>query len=81
MTGDPGNPQGNECHIEKCDDSPDGCSRVGLSLLCSDTRDLAIRGIMRMYIQVPYINTELGDAKTRSRQKRPTFIPKELKVF
>lgn len=51
-------------------------SYAALKLLCSDAKDPGIQAVMRVYLQIPYTNTELMDSTVRATQAT-TFKPLE----
>ncbi|RMJ28505.1 hypothetical protein PHISP_00632 [Aspergillus sp. HF37] len=55
-------------------------SYASTKLLCRDPTDHAKKAFMRIYIQVPYANTEIDDPTTRSRQAT-TCTPPELTAY
>ncbi|KAJ5198512.1 uncharacterized protein N7498_007629 [Penicillium cinerascens] len=56
----------------------DSCvSYASIKLSCIEASNPSKRAIMRVYMQVPYDNTELEDLPTRAQQAT-TFRPKEL---
>ncbi|CAG8293021.1 unnamed protein product, partial [Penicillium nalgiovense] len=49
-------------------------------LLCCDPKKPSRKAFMRVYLQVPFKNTEMQDPKTRSRQAT-TYTPRELTAY
>ncbi|KAI9376459.1 hypothetical protein BJX61DRAFT_552049 [Aspergillus egyptiacus] len=48
--------------------------------LCRDPKKPTRKAFMRVYLQVPILNTEMQDAKTRSRQATK-YTPRELTAY
>lgn len=54
-------------------------SYAALKLLCRDAKDPTIQALMRIYLQIPYTNTEFMDSTIRATQAT-TFKPLELEA-
>ncbi|KAJ5712521.1 hypothetical protein N7493_008989 [Penicillium malachiteum] len=69
------NKQRAQQHVKK--DAP---SYAAIKLSCSRADDPNFHAMMRVYIQIPYKNTELEEPKDRAKQAIE-FKPKELQAF
>lgn len=58
----------------------DAPSYAAIKLSCSKVGDRSTQAMMRVYVQIPYTNTELEDTATRAQQAM-SFKPEELHAY
>lgn len=55
-------------------------SYASIKLACVESTEPSRRAMMRVYMQIPYLNTELEDSETRAKQAS-TFTPRDLLAY